>query len=387
MPESRPARLDAVDVVRGVIMVVMALDHVRDFVGVRVNNPTDPATTTVALFVTRWITHVCAPVFFLLTGVGAQLARTHRTRGTLAAYLATRGLWMLLLDAVIVRSLAMQFNVDFHVTLLSVLWALGWAMLTLSALVALPTWAITAFGAVLVLGHSAFDGLRIANLLLASLHQPGFLLDTPGHVVFSAYPLIPWIGVTALGYALGEAYQWDPARRRALFGRLGWTLIVGFVALRALNVYGDPLPWKAQPTALFTALSFLNTTKYPPSLLFLAMTLGPALLFLRGVDGGTPAWLRPAITYGRVPLFYFILHFVLIHLGVTVAGAIRYGDAHWFFQSDTLGEYPFALPPGWGYPLPVVYASWMAVVLAMYPLCRWYGRVKEGSRSRWLSYL
>ncbi len=368
-------------------MIIMALDHVRDYVGERINNPTNPATTTVALFFTRWITHLCAPVFFLLTGVGAQLALKRKSRGELSRYLFTRGIWMLVLDAVVMRCLAMQFNFDFRVTIVSVLWALGWSMISLSALVWLPTAIIAVFGTVLVLGHNAFDGVRATNALMVTLHSPGFLLNTPEHVVFAAYPIIPWIGVTALGFVLGHIYSWEPSQRRALLTRVGVSLVVGFIGLRALNVYGDPVPWTTQRDAIFTALSFLNTNKYPPSLAFLTMTLGPALLLLRAFDERTPNMLSPALTFGRVPLFYYMVHFLLIHLGVTLVGALRYGDVHWFVQSNNLGEYPFALPPGWGYSLPVVYASWFTIVLLMYPLCRWFAGVKARSSNPLLSYL
>ena len=386
-PSRTRSRVDSVDLLRGVIMIIMALDHVRDYVGVRINNPTDPTTTTVALFFTRWITHLCAPVFFLLAGVGAQLALQRKSTGELSRYLVTRGLWLLLLDAVIMRCLAMQFNFDFRVTIVSVLWALGWSMISLGVLIWLPTALIAGFGATLVLGHNAFDGVRPTNALLVFLHSPGFFLNTPAHVVFSAYPVIPWIGVTALGFVLGHIYAWEPPKRRALLWQLGVALTVAFLALRAVNVYGDPVRWTPQRDALFTALSFLNTTKYPPSLAFLTMTLGPALLLLRAFDGGTPGLLSPALTFGRVPLFYFMVHFLLIHAAVTVAGAVRYGDVHWFFQSNNLGEYPFALPPQWGYPLPVVYASWFTIVLTMYQLCRWYAGVKARSGNPLLSYL
>jgi uncharacterized membrane protein len=384
---SNRARIESVDVVRGVIMIIMALDHTRDFFGIPGQNPTDMATTTAALFFTRWITHFCAPVFFLLTGTGAYLALRRRSPGELSGFLFKRGLWLIFLETVIVRCLAYQFNFDFRVTMLVVLWALGWAMITLSALVRMPAYVATAFGVLLIAGHNLFDSVRSANPLWSILHSPGFVLNTPDHVVFVAYPLIPWVGVTAVGYGLGQVYGWDADRRRAFLLRLGLSLTLGFLVLRGVNVYGDPSRWMQQKSALFTALSFLNTTKYPPSLLFLLMTLGPAMIFLLAVDRGTPRSLRPALVFGKVPMFYFVLHFALIHLLAVVTCYVKYGSAHWMFESPDLGHYPFSAPPGWGFSLPVVYLAWAFVVVAMYPLCRWFAAVKQRRSDPWLSYL
>jgi uncharacterized membrane protein len=385
-PENR-TRLEAVDLLRGVIMILMALDHTRDFFGIPGQNPTDLASASAGLFLTRWITHFCAPVFFLLTGTGSYLALRRRSRGELAGFLLTRGLWLIFLDLVVARCLAYQFNFDYRVTMLLVLWALGWAMITLAALVRLPASVVTAFGAVLIAGHNLFDSVRSASPLWSILHAPGFVLNTPEHVVFVSYPLIPWIGVTAVGYGLGQVYGWSPDRRQAFLLRLGVALSLGFLVLRGLNVYGDPSRWTGQKSAAFTVLSFLNTTKYPPSLLFLLMTLGPALIFLALVDRHTPRILRPALTIGRVPLFYYLLHFALIHLLAVAVCLLRYGSAHWMTESPDLGHYPFSPPPGWGFSLPVVYLVWALVVIALYPLCRWFAALKARRSEAWLSYL
>jgi len=381
------ARIDSIDVVRGVIMILMALDHTRDYFGIPGQNPTDLSTASAALFLTRWITNICAPVFFLLTGTGAYLSRRRRSRGNLAGFLFTRGLWLIALDVVVLRCLAYQFNFDYRVTLLLVLWALGWSMIALAALVRLPTPVVTATGIVMIAAHNLLDGARFTSPLWIMLHQPGFVLNSPAHVVFAAYPLVPWIGVTAVGYGLGAIYAWSAARRRVLLTRLGIALTVAFLALRAVNSYGDPSRWTHHDTAVYTVLSFLNTTKYPPSLLFLLMTLGPALLFLRAVEGGTPRVLRPAIIFGRVPLFYYVVHFPLIHLLALATCVVRYGSGHWMLESPDLGHYPFTAPPGWGYSLPIVYLVWAAVVCAMYPLCRWYAALKARRTDPWLSYL
>ena len=384
---AKPARLESIDVVRGVIMILMALDHTRDFFGMPGQNPTNLATATASLFLTRWVTNFCAPVFFLLMGAGAYLAGRRRSPEHLSRFLLTRGLWLIFLEIGLARCFVYQFNVDYRLTMLVVLWALGWALVTLSLLTRLPGFAVTAFGVLLIVGHNLFDGVRWENPIWSILHAPGFVLNTPNHVVFVAYPLIPWIGVAAVGYSLGQVYRWDSARRRSFLLRLGLLLTLAFVVIRGLNAYGDPARWAPQKTAVFTVLSFLNTTKYPPSLLFLLMTLGPALLLLWAMDRGTPRILRPALTIGKVPLFFFLLHFALIHLLAIAVCFVQHGSAHWLFESPDLENYPFTAPPGWGCSLPLVYLLWAIVVITMYPLCRWYAELKQRRNDAWLSYL
>ncbi len=387
----KPARIHSVDVVRGLIMIIMALDHVRDYVGSQAISPTDVAHASTALFFTRWITHLCAPTFFLLTGTGAFFSMRRRGVGGLSRFLFTRGLWLIVLELTVLRCLGYQFNFDYHVTLLVILWALGWSMIALAAFVHLRPWLIGTIGAALIIGHNMFDGIRAASLgafgpVWSLLHAPGIVHG--GRVlVFTSYPIIPWIGVTALGFVLGQVYSWEPERRRRFLVQMGTASIAAFIALRYANVYGDASKWSTQATATRTLVSFLNVTKYPPSLLFLLMTLGPALLLLRVFDGGVPGVFKPAWTFGKVPLFYFLLHLPLIHLVAVVICQVRYGSAHWMFESPDLGSYPFTTPPGWGISLPAVYAVWIGVVLALYLPCRWYARVKERSRNPWLSYL
>ncbi len=379
-------RLESVDVVRGVIMILMALDHSRDFFGQTSFSPTDPTQTNIPLFFTRWITHFCAPVFFLLTGTGAYLSLRKKSKRELSQFLFTRGLWLIFLEATLFRCLGLQFNFDYRLTLLDVLWALGWAMIVLSGLVHLPTPVATAFGVVLIAGHNLLDTIQSANPVWTILHSLNFIVAPPGHAVFVAYTLIPWVGVTAVGYGLGQIYGWTPERRRNFLLRVGVGVTVAFVILRVINVYGDPVPWTPQKSAAFTALSFLNTNKYPPSLLFLLMTLGPALLFLWAVDGGTPRFLRPALVLGKVPMFYYLLHFPLIHLLAVAVCYARYGEVHWMFESPTIDKFPITTPPGWGYSLPIVYLVWASVVLALYPLCRWFAALRQRRSNAWLSY-
>ena len=390
MTEAQPfkrARIESIDIVRGVIMILMALDHTRDFFGKTGVNPTNLAVTTTPLFFTRWITHFCAPVFFLLTGTGAYLSLRKKSKRELSRFLFTRGLWLIFLELVVTRGFGWQFNFDYHITMLFILWALGWAMIVLSVLIYLPASVVTTFGVVMIITHNLLDSVSSANPLWSILHSPNYILENPRHSIFVSYALIPWVGVTAAGYGLGQIYSWASDRRRTLLLRTGLGLMAAFVILRWVNIYGDPFPWTAQKSAIFTALSFLNTTKYPPSLLFLLMTLGPALLFLWAVDGGTPQFLRPAVVIGKVPLFYYVLHIPLIHLLALLVCYARYGQVHWMFESPSPGSFPVTPPPGWGFPLPIVYLIWAAVVLALYPLCRWFAAVKQRRNDAWLSYL
>jgi uncharacterized membrane protein len=379
-------RIESVDFLRGVVMILMALDHTRDFLGVNTTSPTDLGHTTIPLFFTRWITHFCAPVFFLLTGTGAYLSLRRKSKGQLSRFLFTRGLWLIFLECTLFRCLGFQFNFDYHVTLLNVLWALGWAMIVLSVLVHLPIPVTTALGIIMIAGHNSLDFIRSSNPIWSILHSPNFILQSPQHSVFVVYTLIPWVGVTAVGYGLGRIYDWTSRSRRTFLLRAGLVLIAAFVVLRGINVYGDPLRWTMQKSALFTALSFLNTCKYPPSLLFLLMTLGPALVLLCVVERKTPELLRPALVFGRVPMFYFLLHIPLIHLIAVGACYARYGHVHWMFESPSISQFPITTPPGWGFSLSIVYVFWIGVVIALYPLCRWFAAVKQRRSDTWLSY-
>jgi uncharacterized membrane protein len=379
-------RIESVDLLRGLVMILMAIDHSRDFFSNSGLNPTDPATTTVPLFFTRWITHFCAPTFFFLTGTGAFLASRRKSKGELSQFLFTRGLWLIFLELVLCRGLGWQFNFDYHVVVLFVLWALACSMITLSALVYLPAWAVTTFGVVLIAGHNLFDSVQSTSWWWSILHVPNVLVAKPGFALLEVYPLIPWVGVTAAGYGFGQIYNWPAERRQKFLLRLGLILIAAFMVIRLINRYGDPNPWEKQHSPVFTLLSFLNTTKYPPSLLYLLMTLGPDMIFLRLVDGGTPDWMRPALIFGKVPMFYFILHVPLIHLLAVAVCYARYGHVYWMFESPDLRSFPFTPPPGWGYSLPVVYLVWFIVVLTLYPLCRWFAGVRQRRNDAWLSY-
>jgi len=386
-------RLESIDLVRGIVMIIMALDHTRDYLGIPGANPVNLATTTVPLFFTRWITHICAPTFFLLAGAGARLALRRRSRPELSRFLFTRGLWLIFLELLLLRGLAWQFNFDFRLTMLVILWALGCSMIVLAALVYAPDWLIAAFGIGMIATHNLFDAVdptsfgRLAPLWTILHAAPGFLVNHPNRQVFVSYALIPWMGVMAAGYVLGAIYAWDSSRRRAFLLRLGIALSVAFVILRVINRYGDPFHWRAQRSTALTIVAFLNTVKYPPSLLFLLMTLGPSLLLLGLFENGTPRPLRFTVVYGRVPLLYFALHAALIHLVALVLCYARYGQVHWMFESPSVTDYPITPPPGWGFSLPIIYLCWIFVVAALYPICRWFAALKQRRTDSWLSYL
>jgi uncharacterized membrane protein len=374
-------------VVRGTIMIIMALDHVRDFFSNPGYGPTDLTQTNVLMFFTRWITHFCAPVFFMLTGTGAYLSLRKQSQAQLSRFLVTRGLWLIVLEFTVSRCLGWQFNFDYHLSVFIVLWALGWSMIVLSALIYMPASWVTAFGVVLIAGHNLLDGVQSSNPLWSVLHVPGLLWNDQTHSIFVLYPLVPWIGVTAVGFGLGQVFRWDADRRKKFLVRLGLGLTAAFVVIRGINRYGDSFHWSTQKSAVFTVLSFLNTSKYPPSLLYLLMTLGPAIVFLWAVDSGTPGWLNPARIIGKVPLFYYLLHVSLIHSIAVLVCYARYGTAHWMFQCDNMGEFPTAKPPGWDYSLAIVYLVWVLVVVALYPLCKWFAALKQRRSEAWLSYL
>jgi uncharacterized membrane protein len=388
----RTERLDSIDLVRGLVMILMALDHVRDFFSERLFlDPTDLETTTPAIFLTRWVTHFCAPTFLFLAGTAAFLSRTRgKSTAALSWFLFTRGLWLAFLEVTVNRFLWM-FNYDLRHHGAGVFWAIGWSMVVLSLLVYLPAWVATGFGVLLILLHNLLDGLTAEQVGLPAwlwvvLHRPG---DAPvaGDVTFgTGYCLVPWAGVMAAGYGLGPLLRLDRDQRRRWLFRLGGGLVLCFVLLRAANIYGDPRPWVRQSDPLWTFLSFLNCTKYPPSLLYLLMTLGPALLALAYFDRPLGRLARPVVTFGRVPLFFYLLHIPLIHGAAALCDWLRFGWSP-LAAAGPWEVRPQEVPGGYGLGLPLVYLVWAGVVLALYPPCRWFAGVKRRRRDGWLSYL
>jgi uncharacterized membrane protein len=398
-PRAR-ARIDSVDLLRGLVMVIMLLDHTRDFVHADglVFDPTDLTRTTPILFFTRWITHFCAPIFVFLAGtsIALQLARG-KPKPELSRFLVTRGLWLIVLEFTVIRA-AVAFDFDTtSLGFIQVIWAIGVSMIVLAGLIHLPFRAVAAIGVAIVLLHNAADGIRVQGWagpgspapgfwesIWMVLHQPGFILVL-GRPLLVLYPVLPWIGVMVAGYALGAVYGWEPARRRRFLVRLGVAMIAAFVALRFLGVYGEQIPFTTQKNGVFTLLSFLNTSKYPPSLLFTLMTLGPAMLALawferteRGPVG------RALVTYGRVPLFFYILQWLTSHsLGILFSLMAGKPIAHLLAFPGSVRP----VPAGAGFSLGVVYATWLLGIVITYPLCRWFAEVKRRRTDWWLSYL
>jgi uncharacterized membrane protein len=378
-------RLDAVDLLRGLVMIVMALDHTRDFFSNQLSfDPTDLDKTDPALFLTRWVTHFCAPVFIFLAGTGAFLyGQRGRTKRQIAGFLASRGAWLVVLEHTVVH-VGWFYNFDFTVLYCGVLWALGWSMILLAPLVLLPLGAVTTIGIALIAGHHLIDDSTTWWGIL--LHNPGGI-DLGFCKLLVMYTLIPWVGVMAAGYGFGIVWTWEHARRRRCLVGLGAAMIAGFVAIRFVNGYGELKPWSGQPTPLFTVFSFLNTTKYPPSLCYILMTLGPAMWLLAVFDRPTRtpgAMGRVAVTFGRVPLFYYLLQWPLIHGLAIVVHTIRDGAAPaWHF----LNPDQWAIPEGYGFRIEIVWLIWLGVVCVLYLPCRWFAGVKARRRDWWLSYL
>jgi uncharacterized membrane protein len=398
------SRIDSVDFLRGLVMVIMLLDHTREYVHADAFrfSPTDLSKTSVLLFFTRWITHLCAPTFVLLAGTSIYLQILRgKSRSELSKFLLTRGLWLIFLEFTVVR-FALFFNVDYSFFgLAEVIWIFGVSMIALAALIFLPVRLVAAIGIAMIALHNLLDGIQVPpatsmagtpspgtlEKLWLVLHQPGFVPLFGDVKMFVAYPLVPWIGVMAAGFALGTIYAWEAERRRRFLFRLGLTLIGLFVFIRAVNIYGDPQPWTIQPTSVFTVLSFLNTTKYPPSLLFMLMTLGSALLILAFVNSvKRDRFLnRIIITFGRVPLFYFILQMFAAHGFGVLLNYLAGKSISYFFLN--FPDSATAAPPDAGFDLWVVYAVWLVGLVVLYPLCLWYGRIKQHRRGFPFSYL
>jgi uncharacterized membrane protein len=393
------SRLNSVDLLRGLIMVIMALDHTRDFFTHLRFQPEDIRFTWGMLFFTRWITHFCAPVFFFLAGTGAFLSK--KSGAELSNFLWKRGLWLILLEFTLYL-FAWTFNFAPFVVLL-VIWALGACMVAMSVLVRLPLKWMATISVAMILVHNAFDSVGPAvfgklGWLWLVLHRQGFIPMGQNAGAFVAYPLIPWIGVMGAGYAFGTILKMPAEKRRKTLYTLGAAMTLAFIVLRATNIYGhqpDPLAkpseayFHVQPTAEMTVIDFLDTQKYPPSLQYLLMTLGPSIILLAWFESvdlrrGIGRFWDKILVYGRVPMFYYTLHLFLIHI-MAIISAVAFGQpVKWlwhgaFFSNQT--------PPGYGHNLPYIYAMWIAAVVILYFPCMWFAGVKARRKDWWLSYL
>ncbi len=390
---ARP-RIASIDLLRGLIMIIMALDHVRDYFHYDTffYDPLDLTQTSTLLFFTRWITHFCAPVFMFLAGTSACIIGQRKTKKDLSVFLLKRGLWLVFLE-LIVFDFLWTFNLMLPSISFIVIWALGVSMIVLAGLIHLPVKVILGIGLLLVAGHNLLDNVHVpGNTLPAfgwSLLHDQKLFFWQGKIVLVGYPLLPWIGIMALGYCLGQFYsaQYSPKERKRYLIVLGLAAIVSFVVIRFINVYGDPAKWTYQATAFRTFLDFLKVTKYPPSLLYSLITLGFAILFLSMTEKAGGAVVRVISIYGRVPMFYYIIHIFLIHLLAMIFSQLftAYGWEKWIFSK------PIWFDPsmkGSGFPLWVVYLVWAFVVIALFPLCKRYDRYKQQHKEKWwLSYL
>jgi len=374
----------AIDILRGLVMIIMTLDHARDFWGGYTPSPTDLEVTTAPLFFTRWITHLCAPVFVFLAGTSAYLYGSKRSPTKLARFLLTRGLWLVLIELTVCKYVWIP-EPGYSVVMLQVIWVIGCSMIVLGGLCFLGPTAVTVIGIVIVCGHNLLDPLVPSGFgdgagLWTILHEGGRLPLSDGLTGLVSYPLLPWIGVIALGYGFGATIGLNIAIRRKLYMRLGLAMIAAFVLLRAANFYGDPVEWSLQANGMLTLLSFLNAEKYPPSLLYLLMTLGPALCLLSIFTGWGPGRLRNALlVFGRVPLFYYVLHLYLLRFTALPVSFWLYGAAAVKPPPGPAGSAMLGLS--------ATYISWVIAILILYPACVWFARIKERRRDWWLSYL
>jgi uncharacterized membrane protein len=387
-------RISSIDMLRGIVMVIMALDHARDFFhqGGFFYNPTDMNTTTPVLFFTRWITHYCAPTFVFLAGTSIYISAQRKPKKELSIFLLTRGLWLILLEVVVIR-FSFFFNLYYDLTIFQVIWVIGASMVCMSLLIHLSPRIVLLLGLLLVFGHNLTDSTQLqpGNALFpvwAMLRQTGFFEVAPGKAFMVPYPLLPWLGIMLLGYCLGELYAktFDPAKRQKLLFRMGLAAVALFVLLRFINGYGDPAPWSVQKNGIFTFMSFVNVTKYPVSLMYTLMTLGPVLMILSWMEKANAGALKPFIVFGRVPLFYYVLHFYIIHAAAVVLFMYKSGSS--FSELDLHFNKSFGgITAEAGYSLFWAYVGWLAVVLFLYPVCKWYNRYKSTHGYWWLSYL
>ena len=389
------SRILSIDLLRGLVMLLMALDHVRMYFGYATwySDPTNLATTTPLLFFTRWVTHFCAPVFVFLAGTSAYLYGSRKERkSSVSTFLFTRGLWLVFVELVIVN-FAWTFDITYSFRLLQVIWAIGLSMIALSAMVFLPEKVILVVGFLLVAGHNLLDkvtvnGTSFSDLVWYALHQPKFLVLPSRNVVDFVYPILPWIGLMALGYVFGNLYKdgFDPEKRRKLFLHIGIGLTVLFILLRGFNLYGEPKAWSEQSTFIYSVISFLNTTKYPPSLHFLLMTIGPALIFLSSSENANNRFAAPIIIIGKVPFFFYVIHLYFIHaLAMIYLASTGRPAGEYVLSAENLLSGQLS---SFGLRTEAVYSMWILVVILLYPLCRWYQNIKRNNPSRWwLSYL
>jgi uncharacterized membrane protein len=387
-------RITSIDLLRGLVMIIMALDHVRDYFHAEafMFNPLDLEKTNGALFFTRWITHFCAPVFMFLAGTSAFFIGQKKSKKELSLFLLKRGIWLILLELTIIN-FGWNFDISFTNIYFIVIWALGISMIMLAGLIYLPNKLILLIGVIIVAGHHFLDNIHAAGNNLKAfgwslLHDQNFF-SWQGKNILVGYPIVPWIGVMALGYCFGTLYTsaYSSERRRKILLMLGGSAIALFILIRFTNLYGDPFPWSQQQSPFYTFLSFIKVNKYPPSLLYVLMTLGLSILFLAFAENLNNKASKAVSIYGRVPMFYYVLHIFLVHLLAMAAAGLftDYGWSVWILKQPLW----FAKDlKGYGFSLGVVYLVWAVVVIGLYPLCKRYDKYKTSHKEKWwLSYL
>ena len=389
----RKNRIESIDFLRGLVMIIMALDHVRDyfFFGSFTSNPSNLSTTTPLLFYTRIITHYCAPVFILLTGTSAYLYGAKKNQRDLSKFLFTRGIWLIFLELV-VNNFVWYFDPSYSLIVLQVIWAIGFGMLFLSGIIYLSNKIICMIGLAIIYFHNLFDvfvfeGQSLDSIIWYFLHQQAIIEISDNTSLIFGYPIIPWIGLMAIGYILGSLFtDYQAKERTALLMKYGLYAIGAFLILRLTNFYGEPNPFIIQDSITYSIMSFFNTTKYPPSLLYILMTIGPSLLLLSVIEKYKNKVTDFFVVFGRVPLFYYFIHILIIHMLAIILLVLTNKDYSIMFNmtpylpgQNQLIEY--------GHPLWVVYVVWFIVILILYPLCYKYMKYKSNSKKWWLSYL
>ncbi|MFC0512589.1 DUF1624 domain-containing protein [Mucilaginibacter angelicae] len=387
-------RITSIDFLRGTIMIIMALDHVRDYLysGSFFFDPLDLTKTSAVLFFTRWITHFCAPIFMLLAGTSAYLIGQKKSKKELSVFLVKRGLWLIFLEMFVVN-FGWNFNIAFPMFFFITIWALGLSMIVLAALIHLPKKLILGISVAIILGHNLLDHVHVPGSSLEAfgwslLHDQQFFMWHK-EILLVGYPIVPLMAVMSLGYCLGAWYTtgYEVSKRQKNLLIAGCCCLVSFIILRYTNVYGDPVKWSIQKDALFTFLSFIKVNKYPPSLLYLLVTLGSAFLFLSFTEKLKGGIVKVVSVYGRVPMFYYLIHIYVIHLIAIIASALTPGQnwTIWFLKQPIWFTTDLK---GYGFSLPVAYLIWIGIVIAMYPLCKRYDAYKQANKGKWwLSYL
>ncbi len=395
--EATQKRIDSIDVLRGIVMVIMAIDHVRDFLhqGAYLDDPLNISTTTPVLFFTRWITHLCAPTFVFLSGLSIYLQSTRKSSSELSSFLIKRGLWLIFVEFGLI-TLGMTFNPFYSLLIMQVIWAIGISMIILGFLSRLPYKILLAIGLFIVLGHNALDFLEAepgfkAGFWWDLFHHGSFAIYpiAKDHFIAIMYPFVPWTGLMILGYCFGIFFtpKFTSEQRQKILLRFGLSLIGFFILLRGINLYGDPNPWTPQNTMFHTFLSFIKVHKYPPSLAYMSVMIGIAILALSFLETIQNKITKAFRVFGRTAFFYYILHFYLVH---TICMILYFSRGHSLVEAiNSLQTFPFLFSiKGEGYSLGFVYLIWMLIISGLYPLCKWYDSYKTAHKEKWwLSYL